>query len=110
MAITTAEQLLHAGDIGRCELVRGEFHEMIPPGFEHGGITMKLSAPLAQHVEAHELGTVVAAETGFLLSSDPMYLATRFSVVSQSISPTTETSMGAFLRSRSNHACAEATD
>jgi len=33
MAITTAEQLLRAGDIGRCELIRGELRMMIP-GFE----------------------------------------------------------------------------
>jgi Uma2 family endonuclease len=71
MAITTAEQLLRAGDIGRCELVRGELHMMIPPGFEHGRITMKLSWPIANHVEEHGLGTVVAAETGFLLSRNP---------------------------------------
>jgi len=71
MAITTAEQLLRAGDIGRCELVRGELLEMIPPGFEHGRVTMNLATPLAQHVKTNRLGTVVAAETGFLLSSEP---------------------------------------
>ncbi|MHC4974835.1 MAG: Uma2 family endonuclease [Planctomycetota bacterium] len=71
MAITTAEQLLRAGDIGRCELVRGELRMMIPPGFAHGRITIKLTGPIVNHVEAHDLGTVVAAETGFLLSRDP---------------------------------------
>jgi Uma2 family endonuclease len=71
MAITTAEQLLRAGDIGRCELIRGKLHMMIPPGFLHGRITMKLSGPILSHVEAHGLGTVVAAETGFLLARDP---------------------------------------
>ena len=71
MAITTAEQLLRAQDAGRCELVRGEFIMMNPAGAEHGRITMNLSAPIAMHVRAHSLGTVVAAETGFLLSRDP---------------------------------------
>lgn len=71
MAITTAEQLLRAGDIGRCELVRGELRMMIPPGFLHGRITIKLTGPILNHVEAHGLGTVVAAETGFLLARDP---------------------------------------
>jgi Uma2 family endonuclease len=71
MAITTAEQLLKAGDIGRCELIRGELCRMIPPSFEHGRITIKLTGPVVNHVEAHGLGTVVAAETGFLLAHDP---------------------------------------
>ena len=71
MAITTAEQLLRAGDIGRCELVRGELRKMIPPGFPHGRIAMKLGGRILNHVDAHGLGTVVAAETGFLLSRDP---------------------------------------
>jgi Uma2 family endonuclease len=71
MAITTAEQLLRAGDIGRCELVRGELRRMIPPGFLHGRITMRLTRPIVNYVEAHGLGTVVAAETGFLLGRNP---------------------------------------
>ena len=71
MAITTVEQLLRAGDIGRCELVRGELRTMIPPGFEHGRVAMNLTAPIANHVQSNRLGTVVAAETGFLLSRDP---------------------------------------
>ncbi len=71
MAITTAEQLLRAHDIGRCELVRGKFIMMNPAGGEHGRITMNLSAPIAVHVRVHRLGTVVAAETGFLLSREP---------------------------------------
>jgi len=43
--ITTAGELLRAGDIGRCELVRGELRRMIPAGYEHGRVTMNLSAP-----------------------------------------------------------------
>lgn len=71
MEITTAAQLLRAQDIGRCELVRGELRMMIPPGFDHGRVTVRLTTPLSEHVEAHGLGTVVAAETGFLLARDP---------------------------------------
>ena len=69
--ITTAEELLRAGDIGRCELVRGELRMMIPAGYEHGRITMNLSTPIAIHAKANGLGTVVAAETGFRLARDP---------------------------------------
>jgi Uma2 family endonuclease len=71
MAITTAEQLLRAGYIGRCEHLRGELRRMIPAGGEHGRITVNLIAPIASHVKSRRLGTVVAAETGFLLSRDP---------------------------------------
>jgi len=71
MGITTAEQLLQAGDIGRCELLRGELTRMIPPGCEHGRIAMNLGASIATHVRAHDLGAVFAAETGFLLARNP---------------------------------------
>jgi Uma2 family endonuclease len=71
MAITTAEQLLQAGDIGRCELVKGELRMMIPPAYEHGRITFRFGYLLGAHVEPRRLGTILAAETGFLLSRDP---------------------------------------
>jgi Uma2 family endonuclease len=71
MGITTAEQLLRAGDLGRCELVRGELRTLIPPSFEHGRVAINLTGPILDHVRAHALGTVVAAETGFLLTRDP---------------------------------------
>ena len=71
MAITTAEQLLRAGDIGRCELIRGELRMMIPAGGEHGRITGKLTCAVGNHVMSRQLGTFYAAETGFILSRDP---------------------------------------
>jgi Uma2 family endonuclease len=71
MATTTAEELLRAGDIGRCELIRGKLRMMLPAGFEHGRIALNLTAAIANHVKSHELGTVLAAETGFLLARDP---------------------------------------
>jgi Uma2 family endonuclease len=70
-AITTAEQLLKAQDLGRCELVRGEFRKLIPPSFQHGRVAMRLGARMDQHVEANGLGLVVAGGTGFLLARDP---------------------------------------
>ena len=44
---------------------------MTPAGNEHGKIAMSVAWRLAQHVEAHGLGAVYAAETGFRLASDP---------------------------------------
>ena len=71
MAITTAEQLLRAGDIGRCELLRGELRMMNPAGGEHGRVTAHLSFLLSTHIVANALGTCSAAETGFTLRRDP---------------------------------------
>lgn len=69
--IRTAEQLERAGDIGRCELLRGELVMMLPAGGRHGQLAMLLGRELANFVLERALGTVVAAETGFVLSRDP---------------------------------------
>lgn len=62
----TADELDRLPDDGfRYELVDGELRQMPPSGREHGDRTMRLSAPLAVHVYEHDLGIVVAAETGF---------------------------------------------
>jgi Uma2 family endonuclease len=44
---------------------------MTPTGRSHGRIAMRKAWPLAQHVEERGLGTVYAAETGFLFATDP---------------------------------------
>lgn len=69
--ITTAEDLLAAGDIGPCELVQGTLVMMSPAGFEHGVITQRIAAVLHAYVAARKLGVVTAAETGFLLARSP---------------------------------------
>ena len=68
----TAEQLARMPDDGnRYELVEGVLHMMSPAGGRHGKITVRLTTRLAVYVEAHQLGTVFAAETGFLTHRDP---------------------------------------
>src|SRR5919109_774726 len=68
----TAEELLHMPDDGfRYELIRGELRKMAPAGHQHGRIAINVTTPLDQHVRAHNLGTVYAAETGFKLASNP---------------------------------------
>jgi Uma2 family endonuclease len=68
----TAEDLWQLPPDGwRYELVRGALHQMAPAGSDHGTIVMNIAGPLHQHVRAHDLGTVYAAETGFLLSRNP---------------------------------------
>jgi len=69
--ITTAEQLLKAPGLGRCELVRGELVMTSPSGFEHGRVVMRISGPIFEFVERHALGVLSGAETGFQISRDP---------------------------------------
>lgn len=44
---------------------------MPPPGYRHGRTASRIGASLATHAETLDLGVVLAAETGFLLSSNP---------------------------------------
>jgi Uma2 family endonuclease len=69
---SNAEEFAKLPDNGqRRELVRGVIHVMSPAGGRHGQIALRLGAMLLQHVEAHDLGGVFAAETGFLLTRNP---------------------------------------
>ncbi len=69
---TTAKELLELPDDGkRYELVEGELREMTPAGARHGRAAMKLGSRLDQYTTAEQLGIVLAAETGFLISQDP---------------------------------------
>ena len=70
MSITTADELLRAQDIGRCELVRGDLRMMVPPGFEHGRLQNRIGRHLGNLVESRNLGVVVG-EIGFVLARNP---------------------------------------
>jgi Uma2 family endonuclease len=69
--IETAEQLLRAGNIGRCELVRGELEMMSPLGAEHGVVVAAITEIVRRFVKRHRLGVVMGAETGFQIEHDP---------------------------------------
>jgi Uma2 family endonuclease len=69
--ISTARELLGAGDIGRCELVRGRLAMMSPAGANHGGVVGEIHGHLWAFVRQHRLGKVYGAETGFTIASDP---------------------------------------
>ena len=69
-AIRTAEELEHAGDIGRCELIRGELIMMMPPGGTHGKLAAIIAHRLAMFLDDRNIGTVLG-EAGFVLSRDP---------------------------------------
>lgn len=70
--LITAEELLGLPDDGqRRELIAGELRTMSPSGAQYGRIAIRFATPLDRYVPAHHLGEVFAAETGFLLASDP---------------------------------------
>jgi Uma2 family endonuclease len=70
--LMTAEDLERLpNDHMRHELVRGELRTMPPAGGEHGVFGMNVAGLLFQHVRAKQLGVVLLAETGFLLSRNP---------------------------------------
>ncbi len=56
---------------GRTELVRGRVVREPPAGFEHGRVAGRIMIRLGEHVLAHDLGEVLATDTGFVLSQDP---------------------------------------
>ena len=65
----TADDLLRLSDAGfRFELVQGELVRMAPTGGSHGLRTGRLHTALGAYVDAHGLGEVAAAETGFDLT------------------------------------------
>jgi Uma2 family endonuclease len=67
----TAEQLLNAPDMGRCELLRGELIMMSPSGSLHGRLTAYFAGLLLDYLKEHATGEVFGAETGFLIARDP---------------------------------------
>lgn len=72
MAPMTADELLRAYLPDKhVELVRGVLVVREPAGGRHGHVTARLSKRLMDVVEARGQGTVFAAETGFLIGTDP---------------------------------------
>ena len=70
--LMTAEELLVLPDDGfRTELVRGELRRMSPASQKHGRLGARVTGPLERYVDAHTLGAVFVAETGFRVSSSP---------------------------------------
>jgi Uma2 family endonuclease len=68
----TAEELLrYSHEPYRQELIDGILHEMEPAGHYHGRIASRIGRLLDAHANAHDLGMTFAAETGFVLATDP---------------------------------------
>jgi len=70
--VLRADDLLRLADDGqRHELVAGELRTMSPSGEEQGSFAAMFTTYLNGYVLAHHLGRVFAAETGFLIVTDP---------------------------------------
>jgi Uma2 family endonuclease len=67
----TAEDLLALGEDFHGELVRGRLVEMAPASWKHGQVSVRAAMIMGRFVDEHQLGVVVAAETGFILARDP---------------------------------------
>jgi len=68
----TADDLLALPeDDLRHEIIAGELIEMSPASAKHGRYAQDLGFFIDSHVRENRLGTVFAAETGFLIARDP---------------------------------------
>ena len=70
--LLSADELLHMSfPDKRVELVRGTLVVSELPGFLHGECMVRLVRILGDYVASHDLGRVVAGDSGFKLASDP---------------------------------------
>ncbi|HZS48377.1 MAG TPA: Uma2 family endonuclease [Blastocatellia bacterium] len=68
----TANELLSMTDDGfRYELIKGELRKTSPSGNKHGRTASRINGSLDPFVSKNKLSAVYAAETGFLISTDP---------------------------------------
>lgn len=68
----TADELLHVHlPDKRVELVRGVLVVREPSGYRHGEVTARLTKVLIDYADAHDLGHVLAGDSGFKLASNP---------------------------------------
>ncbi len=67
----TADQLFEMTEEYRFELVKGRLREMSPTGGTHGMSTMSISGRISTFVEDNHLGLCFAAETGFVVATNP---------------------------------------
>ncbi len=64
-------ELSQGEDAKHYELDEGELVEMSPTGDAHGVVANWIAFLITAYVDAHDLGEVTAAETGFILSTNP---------------------------------------
>ncbi|MGD0516644.1 MAG: Uma2 family endonuclease [Thermoguttaceae bacterium] len=67
----SADQLFALGDIGPCELIRGELIYMSPTGYDHGWISGNIVCALRNFVKNRGSGRVLSSEVGFIIARNP---------------------------------------
>lgn len=71
-ALLTADDLMRLQPPDkRTELVRGRMIVREPAGFRHGDVAMRIALALGQFLRSNPIGRLVAAETGFVLFTNP---------------------------------------
>lgn len=71
-ALLTADDLVRVYPAGkRTELVRGRMIVREPAGYRHGDVAMAIALAIGHFLRSHALGRLLAAETGFVLSTSP---------------------------------------
>lgn len=71
-ASLTADDLvrLQTSD-SRTELIRGRLVVREPAGYRHGDVAMSITLSIGHYLRAHPIGRLLAAETGFVLTTNP---------------------------------------
>lgn len=69
--LMTAEQFLQSEQPPRCELIRGQVVELMPPGAEHGLVVASIATILGPFLHLHRLGKLLAGDPGFVLTRGP---------------------------------------
>ena len=71
-ALLTADDLMRLNPSDkRTELVRGRMIVREPAGFRHGDVAMSIALAIGHFLRSHALGRLLAAETGFILATNP---------------------------------------
>src|SRR5688572_5787908 len=71
-ALLTADDLIRLQPPHkRTELVRGHMIVREPAGYRHGDIAMSITLAIGQYLRTNPIGRMVAAETGFVLFTNP---------------------------------------
>ncbi len=70
-ALMSGEELFHRPDLELCELVEGRIVPLVPTGYAHGEVEVRLGARLLAWAEATGRGRVFSGEVGIYLRRNP---------------------------------------
>lgn len=76
--LITADELFEMGDVGRCELIRGQIVTLAPAGFDHGGVASEIDSQIRVFVTRYRGTDALADEPtlpGFALDLAEVFAA-----------------------------------